>query len=122
MWPRSRNSASNILFRQLLALGLLRDTIGSDLIDRCLNLISGGRQVDLVGSQKQQRLIHTLQTEHRMQLICDGAQAKRDVLQFSVDQYKDVFIKAKREFGTVVDVSSLFRHRHLTDEILSPSA
>lgn len=40
-----------------------------------------------------------------MQLICDGVQRKRDVLQFSIDQYKEVFIKAKREFATVVDVS-----------------
>jgi DNA topoisomerase-3 len=51
------------------------------------------------------------QTEHRMQLICDGVQTKRDVLQFSIDQYKEVFIKARREFGTVVDVSNhLFSH------------
>lgn len=46
------------------------------------------------------------QTEHRMQLICDGVQSKRDVLQFSVDQYKEVFTKARRDFATIIDVSS----------------
>lgn len=40
-----------------------------------------------------------------MQLICDGVQRKHDVLQFTVDQYKEVFLKARREFGTVIDVS-----------------
>lgn len=42
-----------------------------------------------------------------MQLICDGQQTKQDVLAFSIDQYKEVFIKAKQEFNTVVTVSAL---------------
>ena len=40
-----------------------------------------------------------------MQLICDGIQSKRDVLLFSIDQYKEVYIKARREFATVIEVS-----------------
>jgi DNA topoisomerase-3 len=52
-----------------------------------------------------------------MQLICDGVQSKRDVLAFSVDQYKEVFIKAKREFGTVVDVSIALAHVHTLMDI-----
>lgn len=40
-----------------------------------------------------------------MQMICDGVQSKQDVLAFTIDQYKEVFIKARREFGTVIDVS-----------------
>ncbi len=53
-------------------------------------------------------VVHTdRQTEHRMQLICYGAQAKRDVVEFSIDQYKEVFVKARREFATVIDVSRL---------------
>ena len=43
------------------------------------------------------------QMEHRMQLVCDGQQTKNDVLQFSIDQYKEVFIKARREFAIVVE-------------------
>ena len=45
------------------------------------------------------------QTEHRMQLICDGVQSQHDVLEFSINQYKEVFMKARREFSTVIDVS-----------------
>ena len=39
-----------------------------------------------------------------MQRICDGLQTKRDVLDFTIEQYKAVYIKAKREFETVVNV------------------
>lgn len=46
------------------------------------------------------------QTEHRMQQICDGLQTKRDVLHFMIEQYKEVYLKAKREFQTVENVSS----------------
>lgn len=45
------------------------------------------------------------ETEHRMQLICDGAETKHDVLAHSIEQYKDVFVKAKREMNTVIEVS-----------------
>lgn len=44
------------------------------------------------------------QTEHQMQRICDGARSKQDVLAFLIDQYKGVYIKAKREFNTVIEV------------------
>lgn len=42
-----------------------------------------------------------------MQRICDGVLNKRDVLDFLIDQYKEVFLKAKREFETVISVSRL---------------
>jgi len=41
-----------------------------------------------------------------MQQICDGLQTKRDVLHFMIEQYKEVYLKAKREFQTVENVSS----------------
>lgn len=41
-----------------------------------------------------------------MQRICDGARSKQDVLAFLIDQYKGVYIKAKREFNTVIEVRS----------------
>ena len=53
-------------------------------------------------------------TEHRMQRICDGLQTKRDVLHFTIEQYKEVYIKAKREFETVVNVSYWSRHQDHT--------
>lgn len=44
------------------------------------------------------------ETEHRMQLICDGAETKHDVVAHSIEQYKDVFVKAKREMGKIIEV------------------
>jgi DNA topoisomerase-3 len=40
-----------------------------------------------------------------MQMICDGVATKNEVLQDSIMQYQEVYIKAKREFETVVQVS-----------------
>ena len=39
-----------------------------------------------------------------MQLICDGVSLKRDVMEESLTQYKEVFIKAKREWDKIVQV------------------
>ncbi|TXT07533.1 hypothetical protein VHUM_03253 [Vanrija humicola] len=50
------------------------------------------------------------ETEHRMQLICDGQQTKGDVLQLSVNEYKEVFVKARREFQTVVESVDNYLH------------
>lgn len=41
-----------------------------------------------------------------MQLICDGVETKADVVQFSIEQYKEVFVKARREMEKVIEVSS----------------
>jgi DNA topoisomerase-3 len=40
-----------------------------------------------------------------MQMICDGVRHKREVLDQSVEEYKEVYIKARREFDTIVEVS-----------------
>lgn len=42
-----------------------------------------------------------------MQLICDGVRGKREILQTTVEEYKEVFVKARREFQTVIDVGFL---------------
>jgi hypothetical protein len=42
--------------------------------------------------------------EHRMQLVCDGLATKNDVLVETIDQYKEVFTKARREINTLKDV------------------
>jgi DNA topoisomerase-3 len=39
-----------------------------------------------------------------MQLICDGEESKRDVLEASLIQYREVFIKAKRDFDILFNV------------------
>jgi DNA topoisomerase-3 len=42
-----------------------------------------------------------------MQLICDGLQPKREVLDHTIEQFKEVYIKAKREFEVVINVRPL---------------
>lgn len=63
-------------------------------------------------------------TEHRMQLICDGVRGKGEILQTTLEEYKEVFVKARREFQTVIDVSffSFFPVRPLTNPIFLISA
>jgi hypothetical protein len=39
-----------------------------------------------------------------MQLVCDGLATKNDVLVETIDQYKEVFTKARREINTLKDV------------------
>jgi hypothetical protein len=39
-----------------------------------------------------------------MQLVCDGLATKNDVLVETIDQYKEIFIKARREIATLKDV------------------
>jgi len=46
-----------------------------------------------------------LQTEHRMQLICDGQQTKADVLAESIEQYKEVFRKGRQDMRILFGVS-----------------
>lgn len=42
------------------------------------------------------------ETEHRMQLICDGTVTKNQVLADSIQQYQEVYVRARREFETIV--------------------
>lgn len=52
-----------------------------------------------------------VKTEHRMQLICDGEESKHDVLEASLTQYREVFIKAKRDFEILYNASSPLARR-----------
>jgi DNA topoisomerase-3 len=36
--------------------------------------------------------------------VCEGARTKNDMLVQSIDQYKDVFIRARAEFAKVIQV------------------
>ena len=36
--------------------------------------------------------------------VCEGVKTKNDMLMESIEQYKEVFIRAKREFDKVVTV------------------
>ncbi|GMK55375.1 hypothetical protein CspeluHIS016_0204310 [Cutaneotrichosporon spelunceum] len=50
------------------------------------------------------------ETEHRLELICEGQQTKAEVLSTSVEEYKEVFIKARRDFDTVVNSVTEYLH------------
>ncbi|WVO16515.1 hypothetical protein L204_104193 [Cryptococcus depauperatus] len=43
------------------------------------------------------------ETEHRMQLICDGVRSKEGISEQTLDEYKEVFVKARREFHIVIN-------------------
>lgn len=51
-----------------------------------------------------------MQTEHRMQLICEGTQVKREVLDASIEEYKGVYVKARQELDTVVNAVVDYLH------------
>jgi DNA topoisomerase-3 len=38
--------------------------------------------------------------------ICEGTKSKQDMLAESIEQYKDMYIRARGEFNKVVSVSS----------------
>ncbi|KAJ9127198.1 hypothetical protein QFC24_001436, partial [Naganishia onofrii] len=61
-----------------------------------IGLVDGYNQIGFDRSLTKPHLRR--ETEHRMQLICDGEESKRDVLEASLIQYREVFIKAKRDF------------------------
>jgi DNA topoisomerase-3 len=46
-----------------------------------------------------------------MQLICDGVKQKAEVLDVTLDEYRDVFVTARREFNTVIQVGDFLHCR-----------
>ena len=49
-----------------------------------------------------------LQTERRMVEICRGVKGKNEVMNESVERYKEMFMKTKIEFNKLIDVGSSF--------------
>ena len=47
------------------------------------------------------------ETEQRMVLICDGERSKTDVINECVEEYRELYLKTKAQFGTLVGVSGL---------------
>lgn len=48
------------------------------------------------------------QTEQRMAQICDGLRSKREVVDESVEQYREVFAKSRRDFSQIIAVGVRF--------------
>jgi DNA topoisomerase-3 len=40
--------------------------------------------------------------------VCEGTKTKQDMLAQSIEQYKDMYIRARGEFNKVITVSSTF--------------
>ncbi|TFK44130.1 prokaryotic type I DNA topoisomerase [Crucibulum laeve] len=67
-----------------------------------VGLIEGYNQIGLDKSVSKPQLRR--ETERRMVQVCERAVTKNDMLHQSIDQYKEMFIIAKREFNKVVTV------------------
>lgn len=44
-----------------------------------------------------------------MKAICEGRKSKREVVQESIDQYRDVYLRAQRQLPVLQDVSRMPR-------------
>ncbi|WWC86943.1 uncharacterized protein L201_001823 [Kwoniella dendrophila CBS 6074] len=73
-----------------------------------VGLIEGYNKIDFDRSLSKPHLRR--ETEHRMQLVCDGAKVKREILDQTIDEYKEVFIKAKRDFDMVIESVDNYLH------------
>ncbi|TFK53736.1 prokaryotic type I DNA topoisomerase [Heliocybe sulcata] len=65
-----------------------------------IGLIEGYNEIGFERSLSKPQLRR--ETERSMVQVCEGTKTKNDMLVESIDQYKDMFIKAKREFDKVV--------------------
>ncbi|PLW57729.1 hypothetical protein PCANC_01400 [Puccinia coronata f. sp. avenae] len=66
-----------------------------------IGLVEGYNAIGLDKSLSKPQLRR--ETEERMTLICEGARTKADVLAQTIDEYRDVFIRTRRAFTTIVD-------------------
>ncbi|KAG8760506.1 DNA topoisomerase [Serendipita sp. 396] len=66
-----------------------------------VGLVHGYNQIGLEKSLSKPQLRR--ETERSMVQVCERAKSKNDMLQESIDQYKEVFILVRREFGLVVE-------------------
>ncbi|KII92565.1 hypothetical protein PLICRDRAFT_89135 [Plicaturopsis crispa FD-325 SS-3] len=53
------------------------------------------------------------ETERRMVQVCEGTKTKNDMLQETIDQYKDIFIRAKAEFNKIYDSVN----KHMNEDV-----
>nr|XP_018265665.1 DNA topoisomerase III [Kwoniella dejecticola CBS 10117]OBR87823.1 DNA topoisomerase III [Kwoniella dejecticola CBS 10117] len=73
-----------------------------------VGLIEGYNKIDFDRSLSKPHLRR--ETEHRMQLVCDGLKVKREILDQTIEEYKEVFIKAKRDFDIVIESVNEYLH------------
>lgn len=60
-----------------------------------------------------------IQTERMMVQVCEGNRTKNQMLEQAVDQYRDVFLRARQNFARVIEVSvQLNRHSRIVPYFL----
>lgn len=82
-----------------------------------IGLVEGYNRIGLDKSLSKPML--RAETEHRMELICQGERTKNDVVEETVVEYKEMYLKTKREFATIVDVSPVFHQPVLVSRLTS---
>lgn len=55
-------------------------------------------------AQKANHSMLCLQTETRMTQVCDGIKSKQEVIDETLDEYRDMFLKTRNEFQTLINV------------------
>ncbi|EIN11293.1 prokaryotic type I DNA topoisomerase [Punctularia strigosozonata HHB-11173 SS5] len=78
---------------------LLPSTLG-------LGLVEGYSQIGFERSLDKPQLRR--ETERNMVQVCERRKTKQDMLAENIEQYKDMFIRAKRDFNRVMDVRTLY--------------
>lgn len=51
------------------------------------------------------------QTERNMIAVCQGTKSKNDMIVEAVEQYKDMFVRARANFAKVTERSQTYRRR-----------
>ncbi|WAQ88491.1 hypothetical protein PtA15_9A618 [Puccinia triticina] len=66
-----------------------------------MGLVEGYNAIGLDKSLSKPQLRR--ETEQRMTMICEGSRSKGDVLTQTIDEYREMFIRTRRAFGTIVE-------------------
>ncbi|MBW0466658.1 hypothetical protein O181_006373 [Austropuccinia psidii MF-1] len=66
-----------------------------------IGLVEGYNAIGLDKSLSKPQLRR--ETERRMSRICEGSRSKGDVLTQTIDEYRDVFLRTKRAFATIIE-------------------
>jgi len=74
-----------------------------------IGLIEGYNEIGFERSLSKPQLRR--ETERGMVRVCEGAKSKAEMLTESIEQYREMYVLAKREFDKVVTVGGLAIHQ-----------
>lgn len=61
-----------------------------------------------ISSTLKRKILGGGQTERRMVQVCEGIWSKNEMLDQSIEQYKDMYVIVRREFEKVISVGFRF--------------